>query len=84
MHFEDVRVSLDVLRVGVRSLQWTPFQLSPRCCSNSADFVTLLDFVRGTVLSHCRSPVPLLLDVNLYYRHLKMWYSKGYGQWRYQ
>ena len=81
---DEIRVPLDVPREGVRSLQWTPLALSPLCCSNSNDFVLLMEFLRDTVLRHCRSPLPVLMDVNLFYRHMKLCYAKRYSQWRYR
>ena len=84
VQFDEIRVPLDVVRQDVMSLQWRPFVLSPLCCTGSSDFVTLLEFLRADVLPHCRSPLPVLVDVNLFYRHVKMCYSKGFLQWRYR
>lgn len=79
----DVRVPLDVRRDRVRSLQWSPLQMTRESVSNNVDFVKLMEHLRATVLPHCRAPLPVLMDINLYYRHLKFVYSKTYLRWDY-
>ena len=78
-----IRVPLDISRPDVRSLQWTPLMMSPLWVTKNSDFVTLMEEIRTTVLPHCRSPLPVLMDLNIYYRHLKLCYGRGYVRWDY-
>ena len=78
---EEIRVPLDVERTHVRSPQWSPFQLTKENVSTSDEFVKVLHHLRENVLPHLRPPMPLLCDVNLYYRLMKLVYGRGYAQW---
>ena len=79
---DEIRVPLDTRRQHVQSLQWTPFLLSELSVSSTADFVQLLGFIRDDVDGRCRSPLPVLVDLNLYYRFMKLAYGLGYVRWR--
>ena len=80
----DIRVPLDVHRPSVKSLQWCPFQLSPLSVSGSVGFLKLMHYVDDTVRPHVGGTVPVLMDLNLYYRHLKLCYGRGYARWEYR
>ena len=81
LQHQDVRVPLDCNRYGVRSLQWCPFMLTDLQVGNQVDMLRLFNLVLSTVLPHCLSPVPVLVDLNIYYRFMKMCYGKGYKWW---
>jgi len=49
--------------------------------ANNADLVRTLSMIVGTFLPRCRSPMPLVMDVNLYYRILKLIHAEGYARW---
>jgi hypothetical protein len=79
----EVRVPLDVHRGQVRSLQWMPFMLTTLSVGKQDELVGLLEFLRQDLLTQCRSPMPVLVDLNLHYRHLKMSYGGWYRRWNY-
>ena len=47
-------------------------------------FVDIMHMIATKVLTRARAPVPVLIDLNLYYRHLKLSYSKGCMRWKYR
>ena len=78
----DVRVSLDVCRTEeVRTPQWQPLLLSGKKVGESADLVEMLNVVATTIVAHTRAPVPILMDVNLVYRYLRLVYGCRYHRW---
>ena len=78
---DDIRVPLDVRREHVRSIQWVPFMLSKKRVSENVGFVDMLRMIRDRVLPQSMSPLPVLMDVNLYYRYVKLLYGRAYQQW---
>ena len=50
--------------------------------STNKDFVQLLGFVKGTIGNHCKAPVPLLADMNLYYRFYKLCFGQRWKDWK--
>jgi hypothetical protein len=80
MDTTDVRVPLDVRRQWVRSLQWRPLSVNEHRVQNNADLVDLMGFVRY-VGRHTARPAPLLLDINIYYRMMKMCYGEKMLRW---
>ena len=83
VHGGSIRVPLDVLRSNVVPPQWRPFELSELHVSQTDEFISLLEVSRTTILSHVRRPLPLLIDVNLYHRFLRLSYGQGYVTWNF-
>ena len=83
LHRGDIRVPLDIVRHGVRSLQWTPLQLVEESVGTREGFLHLLHHVHSVWLPQCRTPLPVLVDLNLYYRHMKIMYGLHYRRWAY-
>lgn len=48
--------------------------------NKSDDLVQVLEFIHD-LADHTSSPLPVLVDLNLHYRMLKMVYSKAYSAW---
>ena len=66
---------LDVPRRGAESLPWRPYALADHVVSGQVGLLEVLADLRATVLPHAApggGPLPLLLDVNLWYRVLKL------------
>ena len=68
----DVRVPLDVPRVAVRSLPWTPLQVSGTCVSSTVGLLSFLFECLDLCGKTGVGVTPLLVDVNLHYRMLKL------------
>ena len=66
----DFRVPLDLVRTHVRSLQWTNLGVFPHDMKSQVGLVSMLAYAKHDVLSTCRAPLPLLVDINLHYRQL--------------
>ena len=71
---EWIRVPLDVQRTGMRSLQWLPYQLTEETVSSQIDLLNILESIR-TLHNQTRRVVPLLVDMDIHYRILKLIYS---------
>jgi hypothetical protein len=73
---QEVRSPCDIKREDVKPPGWRPLDLSVLKVGSSEDFVNLV----ATVLEyqvHSTHTMPLLVDVDLYYRCMKMMYSKN-------
>jgi hypothetical protein len=71
---EWIRVPLDVHRTGMRSLQWMPYLLTEYTVSCQADLLSILHDLRD-LQAHTRRAVPLLVDMDIHYRVMKLMYG---------
>ena len=69
-----IRVPLDFHRTGMRSLQWLSLFLSELSTGGQVELLSLLREIRSVQL-HTRRALPLLVDMNIHYRIMKMMYS---------
>ena len=77
----DIRVPLDEPRRSVTSLPWTPLVLSDQSVSSNLGLLLLLELC-GVVCSQTRKKVvPLLVDVNIHYRIMKMACGRTMAEW---
>jgi hypothetical protein len=77
----EFRVPLDVPRQRARAPVWRPFNLSADIVSSQVGMLRVLRFLRDTVLPHVQAPLPLLVDVNLWYRQVKLVYGREAQRW---
>jgi len=66
-----IRVPLDVIRSGVQSLQWKPFALTGDVIGTNTGLLSLVALAQ-TTCKHARSPLPLLIDVDVYLRLIRI------------
>ena len=80
---EWIRVPLDIQRTGMRSLQWLPYLLTPLTVSSQIDLVQILDNLEPlrTRSRHC---MPLLVDMDIHYRVMKMMYGESLCKWNFR
>ena len=83
---DDFRVPLDLPRRGAESLPWRPYALADHVVSGQVGLLEVLADLRAEVLPHAAPaagarPMPLLLDVNLWYRVLKLVYGREAQRW---
>lgn len=71
---EWIRVPLDVQRTGMKSLQWRPYMLTEETVGCQLDLLQILKCVE-TLHAQTFRDVPLLVDMNIHYRVLKMVYG---------
>ena len=77
----ELRVPLDVQRPCVTSLPWYPVNLSDTCVSSQVGLLKYLRFCKH-INEHTEYGVsPLLVDINIFYRIMKMSWSAAYGRW---
>ena len=77
---DQFRVPLDLYRDAVSPVSWCPLLLTGRAVQRNDALVELLSmFV--TVRDHCRYPLPLLVDLDIYYRLLKLAYGQHTQYW---
>ena len=69
-----IRVPLDVQRTGMRSLQWMPYLLTEETVSNQLDLLAILKGLQD-VQRQTQRAVPLLVDMDIHYRILKLVYG---------
>ena len=69
-----IRVPLDIHRVGMQSLQWYPYLLTELSVGNQADLLSILHDLHE-LQRHTRRPVPLLVDMDIHYRVMKLLYG---------
>ena len=76
-----IRVPLDRLRGDnpPHLPAWIPCELLPWNCSKNIDLINILSCLHKHFTAG--RPIPLLMDVNLYYRVLKLLYSRSYYAW---
>ena len=77
----EFRVPLDVPRDRARAPVWRPFNLSEDVVSGQVGMLRVLRFLKETVVPHVRAPLPLLVDVNLWYRQVKLVYGREAQRW---
>lgn len=73
---EWIRVPLDVQRTAMRSLQWLPYVLTEETVSNQLDLLSILQSLQA-VHNQTRRAVPLLVDMDIHYRILKLIYGSA-------
>ena len=73
----DVRVPLDLVRTGMRSLQWRALSLAEQTVSSNVDLLRLMASVRE-IQRRTSHPLPLLVDENVHYRLLRMMYATSF------
>ena len=69
---DDVRVPLDEQRPFVRSLPWTPLMVSDTCVSSQLGLLAFLGACREIAERGRRHTAPLLVDMNIHYRLIKL------------
>lgn len=73
---EWIRVPLDVQRTGMRSLQWLPYMLTEETVSSQKDLLIILSSLESLQV-RTRRVVPLLVDMDIHYRILKLIYGNA-------
>ena len=77
--FDNIRVPCDLRRLGVHPVQWHPFGIEKNNISTSDGLILDLMHMQDVVKKlHVR--VTLLLDINVYYRIMKLVYSVTFVQ----
>ena len=75
LQFSQVRVPCDVRRIGVRNLEWTPWMVYGDNVGSTLGLLAAIEH-----LIHAQSTVnktmPVIADVNVFYRMMKMLYHK--------
>ena len=72
-----IRIPLDVLRTSITAQpSWIPAEILALNCSRGTDLAKILDALLCGVTP--AKVVPLLCDVNIYYRVMKFLYSESY------
>ena len=69
-----IRVPLDVQCSGMRSLQWFPYLHSELSTSSQVDLLRLVGEI-AEMQRHGRSAMPVLVNVDIHYRFMKMKYG---------
>ena len=73
LDFDRVRAPCDVRRLGVRNLGWTPWSVNGENVGASGGLLKSMTIV--IEMQRCSGKImPILLDVNVYYRLLKLMY----------
>ena len=75
---------LDLPRADAESLPWRPYSLADHVVSGQVGLLEVLADLRRGVLPHAArdgQPMPLLLDVNLWYRVQKLTYGREAQRW---
>jgi hypothetical protein len=73
---EWIRVPLDVQRSEMRSLQWLPYLLTEETVGTQVDLLAILDGLQ-VLNNQTKRAVPLLVDMDIHYRILKLIYGGG-------
>ena len=73
---QSIRVPLDVHRRGMRSLQWWPYMITEQSVGCQGDLLMILNDLQR-VHNHTRRVVPLLVDMDIHYRILKLVYGSA-------
>lgn len=77
-----IRVPLDVQRTGMRSLQWQPYLLTEQTVSSQPDLLAILKEL-GPLQVQTRSVMPLLVDMDIHYRIMKIMYGQSTSTWNF-
>lgn len=75
---QNVRVPCDVVRRGVIPVPWWPYDIVPHRITTGAGLVDALAYAREQREVLGARLLPLLLDVNVYWRTLKLMFSSAY------
>ena len=77
--YGDIRAPLDIRRTGVYSPFWRPWQVTSADTSKQEGLVQALEDI-DRMREHSKAPyLPILVDVNLYSRCMKLMYSTSYA-----
>ena len=79
---EWVRVPLDIQRSDMRSLQWLPYALTEQTVSSQRDLLAILADLEALRI-HTRRVLPLLVDMDIHYRIMKILYGLSSASWNY-
>jgi hypothetical protein len=77
---EDIRVPLDVQRTEMRSLQWLPYMMTEETVSSQHDLLSILFDLKDLRLQ-TRRVLPLLVDMDIHYRVMKLIYGQSVQRW---
>ena len=76
-----IRCPLDMRRMGVTSVQWQPFLLSPKETGRQDDLVCLLKLM-SELQQRTERVFPFVVDEQIHYRIMKLLYSTSYSKWK--
>ena len=80
MAFGDIRVPMDIRRENVTGPPWMTWDIGPENISTTAGILDVLGHAKGIGCRSSRShPIPLLCDVNIYGRLMKLQYFVSYA-----
>jgi hypothetical protein len=82
LHVTDFRVPLDVMRDRVRQVRWLPLALSQLTVQRNVNLLEILEFAEVVRRHSGREVLPLLVDIDLWYRLVKMVYARNMLDWR--
>ena len=74
---DHIRCPLDMRRMGVTSVQWQPFLLSPKETGRQDDLVCLLKLM-SELQQRTERVFPFVVDEQIHYRIMKLLYSTSY------
>ena len=77
---DDFRVPLDLVRGPVQSVQWFPLLLTGKAVQRNESLVELLGMF-SVVRDHSRFPMPLLVDLDVWYRLVKLSFGVQTQRW---
>lgn len=83
MQPEWIRVPLDVQRTGMRSLQWLPYLLTEMTVSSQPELLAILADLEP-LRRQTRCVLPLLVDMDIHYRVMKMMYGQSSSLWNFR
>ena len=75
LRFDQVRVPCDVRRRGARNLGWTPWSVNGENVGSTLGMLSSVEYVMN-IQRRSGKLMPILVDVNVYYRILKLLYHK--------
>ena len=75
-----IRVPLDVHRTGMRSLQWTPFQLTEYSVGAQRELLLILVELEE-LQKQTRKALPLLVDMDIHYKTMKLMYGASLAEY---
>jgi hypothetical protein len=76
----NLRVPLDFHREGVRPLQWTALALMDDVVGSNAGLLAMVRFALKCAEASA-APLPLLVDINIHYRLLRLMFNRAYVPW---
>ena len=76
--YADIRAPLDIVRLDVKRSPWEPWQIADIDTKQGVGMAKALEVVDG-LRAHTRTPtLPVLCDIDIYWRFLKMAYGASY------